>query len=497
MVWKKAFNWRTRHCAARIFVCVLAISSAARGNEYHDPAGFRANLPEGWQAVQSKAGHFVLVSPDPQKYVFVQPVMNRTADCSATLRQALSGGGSQFAGVQGLEISSPGRGVAVARFIFQNGQVRGEMLCAETSSRGGTIYGLAAPAAEFANDLPMLMAVLKSFSFEAPSKGSAGGAGQALAIPRLMQWQEPYEMAYTMGVPEGWQVIGGIQRRDATHYTNGTQMSSPDGSAVIRIGDQRVSDCLVPGPNSMAGPGTQGYCQMQSSANFGSAYIGQLLARDLGLAIPQNGLQIAERPDIAAQAEESPRSMGIALRVSASELRFQGMQNGSPVTGSFLAITTFYPAANGQNFVAGTMSFGIRGFVGRPEQFGVLARLTGAVGSSIHINPVWYSQTQRINQQIAESRLAASQQQAQRQQQAFWDRMESSDQRREGMRDILGGTVRLSDGQGNQYEAKAGSNYYFRNDDAARTASHPGEAVGGTNEWPSPMVDLTPLEVVR
>ena len=75
--------------------------------------------------------------------------------------------------------------------------------------------------------------------------------------------------------------------------------------------------------------------------------------------------------------------------------------------------------------------------------------------------------------------------------------MVASDRRREGVNDILGGTVRLTDGQGNQYQAKAGSNYYFLDTEAARVAGRPDDAVRRTDLWPSPMVDLRPLEVMR
>ncbi len=86
---------------------------------------------------------------------------------------------------------------------------------------------------------------------------------------------------------------------------------------------------------------------------------------------------------------------------------------------------------------------------------------------------------------------------AEMQQKAFWDRMAASDQRREAVNDILGGRVRLTDGQGNQYEAKAGSNYYFYDVQAGRTAGRPNDAVVGSDIYPSPVVDLRPLEVLR
>jgi hypothetical protein len=87
--------------------------------------------------------------------------------------------------------------------------------------------------------------------------------------------------------------------------------------------------------------------------------------------------------------------------------------------------------------------------------------------------------------------------QGESQQKAFWDRMAASDRRTAAVNDILGGTVRLTDGQGNNYQAPAGSNYYFQDLNAARTAGKPDDAVVRADVYPSPLVDLRPLEVIR
>ena len=61
----------------------------------------------------------------------------------------------------------------------------------------------------------------------------------------------------------------------------------------------------------------------------------------------------------------------------------------------------------------------------------------------------------------------------------------------------MSGTVRLSDGQGNTYQAPAGSNYYFQSAELARTAGKRDDAVVRTDVYPSPLVDLRPLEVIH
>ncbi len=460
-----------------------------RGTVVHDPSGFRADLPPGWQATKSGAGHIVMAGPNPQTYAFVRPVLNRNGACDATLRQNISG-------ATGLEISPAGPRMATARFLFQNGQVRGAMLCAETSRRTAMLYGYAAPANEFAQQAPRLMAILRSFAFEGAT-GTGGSATPAAIPPLNLTWQEPHEMAYTLAIPQGWRAMGGVRRLDVTHYNNGVQLMSPDGGSVIRIGDQRLAQCTVPGPGAASMPSTGGlnYCQMQSAGQFGSTYLG-MMARDFGW---RNGkvTSVQDRPDLAQRAQALPASFGLRTAVSVAEIQFQASWNGNPVAGALLATTTMFYAAQGQNFILGTQSFEVAGYAGPASQSGMLARLTGAIRASQRINPVWWSQTQQINRQVAERTLATLHAEAAHQQETAWNRMAAADARSESTGHLLRGTVELSDGQGNRYQAKAGSNYYFLDTEAARTAGRPDDAVRGGDVWPSPMVDLRPLEVVR
>ena len=72
------------------------------------------------------------------------------------------------------------------------------------------------------------------------------------------------------------------------------------------------------------------------------------------------------------------------------------------------------------------------------------------------------------------------------------NRMAAADRRAAGVGDVLSGTVRLRDPEGNQYEAKAGSNYYYLNEQQARV-------VGSDLPLPGTdgVIDLRPLEVIR
>jgi hypothetical protein len=468
-------------------VTALLVASALSANVHRDAAGFQIDLPPGWQTAVSAQGHIVAASPNPLEYVFVQPQLSRTLACADLLRQTLTGPGSKYSGVEQLEIQPAGRGVAVARFVFQRGQARGAILCAETSSRAAMYYGMSAPADQFGQRLPVLVGVLKSFSYTAKAGRSSGDA-----LPPLTPWMEPHERAFAISVPQGWQTRGGVARQDATHYTVGVDVASPDGGTVIRLGDARAQTCSVPGPGAPQHPT---FCRYQSGPEFARFYFERVWAPELGIQVGK--ADVAERPDLAQNADAAPRSLGLRVQTSTAEIRYQGTRQGRPVGGALLAQTTLFFAAPGQSFLVGTLAFDVRGYVAPAEAAGAAGRLAGVIHASMRINPDWWALNQRISREIAQRTLAIMQQSAERQQEAFWDRMAAAGRRADATGDLLSGTVRLTDGAGNQYQAQAGSNYYFLDTDAAKTAGRPDDAVRRSDLWPSPLVDLRPLEVIR
>ncbi len=486
-----------RYAGMRYFALLL-IGSAAWARLVHDPAGFRVDLPDGWRASSSGAGKIVATSADARESVFLHPVMGRTADCAATLDRLFRQGTSEFPQVANLRVSRPGERMAVANFTFRSGQSAAAILCAEVGRDVGMLYGVTAPASDIGRERPKLMLILRSIAFEDKAPSNLMRTTTDDALPMLNVWREPHEMAFTIGVPQGWRASGGIRRLDVTHYNTGVDMTSPDGS-VIRIGDANFGQCTVPGPGMASMPPAQTsvqFCSYLTGAQFGDGYVKRSLAREWGLSGVEI-VSVTDRPDLARQAEALPASMGLSVRASIAEIKIRGSRNGAPVAGAVMARTTMFRAAQGQNFLLGMLSLEVQAFLGSPERFNMLAKLTGAVQSSMRVDPKWWSETQRIGRDVTDRTLAALRQQAENQQQAFWDRMAASDRRREAVNDILGGTTRLTDGKGNQYQAKAGSNYYFMDEDAARRASRPNDAVTGRDVWPSRTVDLTPLEVVR
>jgi hypothetical protein len=165
----------------------------------------------------------------------------------------------------------------MARFVFGDGKKRGEVLCAETSARTGMYYGVAAPVQSFNTEVPGMVAILKSFRYGNLAGRQSGGPA---SLPKMITWQEPNERAFTLQVPEGWRVSGGLTRIDVTHARSGVELASPDGGSLARFGDPRLQQCTIPGPGMPQGQSGMVTCGYQTGRQAGESYLRQTLMRE-------------------------------------------------------------------------------------------------------------------------------------------------------------------------------------------------------------------------
>lgn len=479
--------------------CGMA-DGAASAKEYRDPSGFSLNLPDGWKATRYERGEVKAASADQSQFTYVIPIIARTRDCATILKLNLESGWGAFPGASEVVVEPAGRGSAVARFRFMQGAGRGALLCAETGPRTGMMYGMGAPAARFAAAQPVMAAVLKSFKYGAPdAKNAAAAKASAPAMPRMTPFREPNEGAWVIQIPEGWRPQGGIVRISNTDVRGGIRLWSPDGAQMIQFNDTRLDKCLVPGPQSMTsvspGNGVR-WCPYQTGLQVADWYVQQMLARDLNL----NSLEITNRQDRPDLSEPQNREMAAAglgsFQHSHGQVSFRATRQGQPVEGVLQGMTRMLWSPD-RNLMGGNYTMDVKGFVGPVGSAPALARIGGHIESTWQYNVQWIVANRQASARDANMVMNYLRASGEAQQKSFWDRMAASDRRAEAVGDLMLGRVRLSDGQGNQYEAKAGSNYYFYDEQAGRTASRPNDAVVGTDVYPSPTVDLRPLEVIR
>jgi hypothetical protein len=118
----------------------------------------------------------------------------------------------------------------------------------------------------------------------APGASAAGGGGVAptpVSFPSgaaaATTFTDPTEGAFSLSVPQGWTVKGGVQRVSAAVAQPWVTATSPDGATVIALGDPSVPPFVL--PSQMHGAGQQ----VQTASGV------------MGLVEPyENGVQFAQ-----------------------------------------------------------------------------------------------------------------------------------------------------------------------------------------------------------
>ncbi len=318
-----------------------ALAQRWQTNLHQDPAGFSLNLPQDWRVQTFGTGSVAVFSPNPGEFVLVMPVLGRTADCASTLRDQFAKGWQPFPGAQGVSVKPTGRGVAVAGFQFQGGQSRGAVMCAETGQRSAMYYAIAAPGAQFSADRDSLLNILRSFRY---GGGASDKRGTTAPAVQMEQWVEATERAFTGAKPAGWRVNGGVTRISNSDVRTGFQLSGPDGSSGLILGDTRLNKCMIPGQfsrqftNQAPMAGTD-WCPYRNGEQVAEMYAVKAIAADWRI----EGLRITgrrPRPDLTSASDRLASSAGPSnYRNAFGEVTFEGTRRGAAVSGRLIANT--------------------------------------------------------------------------------------------------------------------------------------------------------------
>lgn len=159
------------------------------------------------------------------------------------------------------------------------------------------------------------------------------------AILMFAPWRDPKEGAFTLNVPQGWQVSGGTFRTSAIDPRHTLRASSPDGGIQILMGDSNLVPREV--PNRMLGYAgmregqvTQGawggpllIARYQTGMQFAENYVRSALCREP--QITASGILAEATHDLNEQAIAYGRSMNMPAQANVGEVRFRcGTQTG-------------------------------------------------------------------------------------------------------------------------------------------------------------------------
>lgn len=457
-----------------------------------DPAGFSLSHPRGWR-VETTPERILVRSADRRSLVAIQPLMLPEATRAGEwLRRLPARCGRLFPQAKVGPVQSRGQ-AAVAEFVYrwEGEPVRASALCS-LDGRAGMLYAIAAPDEAFTKQRAVLVRVLRTLSFRAPSAAARKPAAKPDA--EYVAWTDPRERAFSVRVPKGWAVRGGLARHAAVDTRVDLAATSPDGKVRIGIGDSRLPSFILPTP-ALAAMGfvegsvySPGYGLQMVVRRYapGAAFAKQYIQAVVGADCTDLRFTPArDLPTVARVFNDLSARYGnslIGVRHDAGLISFTCRRQGQPQRGMYLALTqaTAMPAGGIWRMVF------LYGYLAPESRAGQAEEALSRMVKSFTPNPEW----ERMQTGIAAgtSRIVTGTNEAistlLREARAHRER--SGD---EAMRHWSNATLGVTDVEdpetGERWKVAAGHNYYWRRAGA--------DTVAGTRAADRPDIDFTPL----
>lgn len=202
--------------------------------------------------------------------------------------------------------------------------------------------------------------------------------------PQWTQFADPNEQAFTMNVPKGWRVQGGLVRRNPVDFSLFLRALSPDGATLLILGD--------PGPAVFHTPGYDNGWRgtpYRPALDYARAYVQDSLAPLCGGIAYQSGV---ERPDIA----NGPLAGGAArARHDAGAVTFTCMHAGRPAQVYLVVATYLLPSMLRTESTVWGVSL-LAGCIAPAARIEASKQIVRQMLASARFNPSW-TQRQHAN----------------------------------------------------------------------------------------------------
>jgi len=355
-------------------------------------------------------------------------------------------------------------------FASNGGPGTAHVLCF-MAGRIGTLYVIGAPAASFAQQRSGLVRILQSFSFTGEHAVPRDGGQAAPAESRVSysRFQDPREGSFSIDVPTGWKVDGGMIRKSTVDVRAYVFATSPDNSTLIRVGDPDIGSFIPPTQTlGMTGfrEGSQyspGYGNVMTVRRFvpGPAFAQEYaykLARIMQASPPQFKT-VKPLPQYS-----STTNVGPAVRQSiAGEADFTCMRGSQEFAGTVWAQTTgtTMPGIEGGGGIW-TVSILID-FLAPAGKAAATDAIVQHMVQSFQMNSSWVGQQQQTTAQTSQIVRETNEQVSRIISDTYWSRQKAQDRTNRNFDDYIRGAVRLKDPEsGEELEGVSGKNYYYR-----------------------------------
>ena len=449
--------------------------------------GFHVKTPKGWKAEGAKDGHALISSGDGSVYALLQPFKLPQGGKAAEVIGSLVGQmGSLFPGAQlsmQKQISDePDEAVAKLNYRRNGVGMRANVLCFEAGGVG-MLYAVAAPEGLFAAKRPELIKVLESFRY-GPAPAAASGSGGL----SYTSWTDPNEGAFTVQVPTGWNVSGGLTR--VTPFDLRTQIDavSPGGDIHAQFGDAKMLPFTpVEGVYLRSGiregtissnHGAFMFLNYETGAQFSKGYLNLVLSKKYqNLSIGES----KEVPELQQAIEGYMAKLPMQPRISSGDTEFTFTENGQERKGVCIVTTMeFAPGTMSQYWIAvpaictapaDKMRTGLEvlGHISLPKfSQEWMAKANQAASSFTKYVQADAAKTRALHNQMYQNmsnQIAANE-----------DGFRQYD-------NILGGTQDMQDAQGNVYHVQAGKNFYYKGGGGSILGSDQNVGVGALSSF--------------
>jgi len=217
-----------------------------------------------------------------------------------------------------------------------------------------------------------------------------------------VNWTDPREGAFSVGVPRGWQVIGGAYRLSPADVRYALTMGSPDGQIRVSTGDANIGIFIQPSQMlAMAGLREGSYYGLGDGTRvevrrfipgpqFTRAYAQNFIGRECtGFQVQSNNV----RPDLVATFTQSAMKEGLGrLYMTAGDVSFTCNMHGTKVRGKYVAATT--PLGQGQGSMWAV--YRLYGYLVAPGREQEAEEALETALQSWKFNPQWEAQQRGI-----------------------------------------------------------------------------------------------------
>lgn len=388
---------------------------------HHRPGQWLVLHPPGWQVQDRGDGAFVVVLPgagaEALALVYVKPQrfspQRGIADVLGRLHQdeaALFPGASIVrARVLGPDrLPPPLQGVTGELSYSVDGKAFVGSALVWGSGASGSLAVISATQVVWRAQAGTMLQILQNYRY-LPAPGARRPAVAAQAPLAMVEWRDPNEGAFTVSVPRGWQVAGGMIRPNPFFYKPEVVVASPDGSVQVRLGDAAIPNytepIIVPGVGQMP-EGGRGISQLvEMHYRPGHQFLTQLyLPYRFGAAV--SSLQVQDLPAVAERAYRlRPPAPPLQGRADAGAVAFSLHTPAGPRHAWFLVVTRL-EAAPGLNAAWYIGLADIMGYVCMPGQEGLARAVLAEMARGFRWDTRWLQ-----SQFSADARIAHSVQQ--------------------------------------------------------------------------------------